>query len=165
MTTVEKPDAILEGHEHEEGIEEYAKMRAGYTIGWWEAHHYREDEKMLEYLIKDMSIKEGVSPDKMKKVIPWLVKAAEYHNRAEEEGISKDEEERYRQLAEKSLEDYYLEIGELKKISNRQNGGRIIPALAKLVKAKSSRISDYCFGKESFPEKFCGLFERIKQHL
>lgn len=101
-------------------IKEYAEERAYYTYMWWKAHHYRNNESLIDYLTKDMSIKENVPPDAMKKIaIPYLIQAAEYHNLAEEEGIPKDEEENYWRLAEKSLGKYYAKIEELKEEYNK----------------------------------------------
>jgi hypothetical protein len=100
----------------EEKAKDYATMRAVDTVSWWRAHHYRSNDELIEYLSRDMAIKEGITPLAMKKAaLPYLLKAVEYHNKAEEEGISKDEEKRYWQLAEKSLQGYYTTVRKLKR--------------------------------------------------
>ena len=91
------------------------RKRARDTIGWWMAHHYGKMNELIETLSEDMAAKERIPPEAMKKeAIPYLLKAAEYHNLAEKEGISKEEEKMYWQLAEEALIEYYTTVKKLR---------------------------------------------------
>ena len=97
-------------------LSSYASMRAVDTVGWWRAHHYRNKKELIEFLSRDMAIKESITPLAMKEAaIPYLLKAAEYHNLAEEEDTPREMEEKYWQLAEESLQEYYSTVQKLKK--------------------------------------------------
>ena len=109
---------------------EYAKKRAFYNINWWQAHHYG-DESLIDYLSEDMAFKEGLPAHILKGIaIPYLMQAAKYHNLAEEDGVSDEDESKYWQLAEKSLVDYYTKIEELKQEYNKDKSIESVSALS-----------------------------------
>ena len=93
----------------EEKAKKYAEMKAMDAIEWWKEHP-NEDE-LIKYISGD--IKQGLKLAVEKVAFPYLQTAVEYYNKAEEEGISKDEEEKYWQLAGESLQEYYTTVKKL----------------------------------------------------
>lgn len=92
------------------------KQMAHHEIGWWKAHHRRNKKKLIEEMAKLYVLLFGIDYEDAKTVAQPRIKAAGFHDKAEEYESQGNQERAdiYWRKAEESLQQHFTLLEKLR---------------------------------------------------
>lgn len=85
---------------------------AGAEIGWWEAHHRKDYDKVVKQMTRLYVLLYGLKRKKAKEIVMFRIEAAKEHDLAEKEGISEQEAKQHWAKATELMTNHFSMLNE-----------------------------------------------------